>query len=240
MKKLLLLIPAVLLAGTGIFWATFTSNVIQPHPAQPTEKMPQDIQGLFSNSEHSLRQIIRHGDTQSIAPMRGSFAAMETKLAQHRKDGYPTAKVEKILSQYEEDTTLLSQKFSPRLKQLQQYDQFESSHEKLFILAVDQIGLYELITAYKNLDRMRNRYLKEPSTETKIAYLSENRHLQNIIKELYLDTVIEKPLFEYLNNHKHYFELISASYEEIGYERILRMRTSAYAIKSELQLLPSS
>jgi hypothetical protein len=240
MKKLLLL-PAVLLATTAIAWIILTPNTNkQLDQTQITNKIPQSVQALFSLSEHSVRKIVYHGDAQSIAYMNASFTAMTTKLDQHRQEGYPIAKLEKMFLLYKEDSTLLSQKFAPRLEYLRKYDQFENSHEKLFIIAVDQIGLYELKTTYYNLDKIRNRYLKEPSSDTKIAYESENQHLQDIIRELYLDTAIEKPLFEYLENHKHYFEMISASYEEIGYERILRMRTNAYAIKSELQLLPST
>lgn len=238
MKKFLLLIPMGLLAATGIFFLTTEKS--PPKSVQhSTLQIPMGERELFAQSEHSLRQIVWHGDEKSVLLLRTSLETMKTKLAAYKKQGFGTTKLENILSLYQEDSTLLSEKFAPLLSRLHQYDQFEQSHEDSFIISIDQIGLYELKSAYHNLDLMRKNYVKEPTDTAKIAYETEHARIRSIISELYLDATIENPLFTYLDNHKNYFDTITATYNDIGYERINRLRTNAYAIKSELQLLPS-
>ncbi|HEX5329879.1 hypothetical protein [Sulfuricurvum sp.] len=239
MKKLLLLIPVSLLAVSGFFWFTHDSATPQTQSVMIHQPMPTGAKELFSLNESALRKIIHHGDTASVSLINTSFDALESKLKEDQKAGYSISKLQTILSTYKEDTTFLTQKFAPRLEALRHCDQFELSHEKPFLTSVDQIGLHELKSAYFELDTIRNRYLKNPTVDDKIAYEHENQRLHNIIVELYLDAPIEKPLLAYLDNHKHYFEVISSAYDELGYDRVERLRTNAYAIKSELQLLPS-
>lgn len=93
---------------------------------------------------------------------------------------------------------------------------------------------------YTDLNKIRKDYIKEPSAETKLAYETKYGQIRSIIGELYLDTTIEQPLFAYLKNHKHYLDAIFSAYNDIGYERINRLRINGYAIKTELQLLPST
>jgi hypothetical protein len=239
MKKLLLLLPVSLLAVSGFFWFTHDTTLPQSHPTATSQPIPTGIRELFSLNERALRKITHHGDATALSSVTGSFDAIESKLKKHQNAGYSITKIKTILSIYKDDTTFLTQKFTPILGTLQQCDQFEETHEKPFITSVDQIGLHELKSAYFELDTIRNRYLKNPTVNDKIAYEHENQRLRNIITELYLDSPIEKPLLAYLDNHKHYFELVSSAYEAIGYDRVERLRTNAYAIKSELQLLPS-
>lgn len=239
MNKLLLLLPVSLLVAIGFLWATLEPTHTQTNYSASIQEIPNGVRELFSLNEHSLRKIVRHGDQGSISLINESFDAISTKLSKHKKEGYQITNLENILASYKEDSLFLTQKFTPRLDNLHRYDQFEHSHEKLFITSLEQIGLYELKSAYFELDTIRNRYLKEPTEVDKIAYERENQRIHQIIAELYLDALIEKPLFAYLDNHKLYFDTVSSAYNEIGYERIKRLRTNAYAIKSELQLLPS-
>jgi hypothetical protein len=186
---------------------------------------------------NTLRQIVWHGDEKSVLLLRTSLDTMKTKLAAYKKQGFGTTKLEHILSLYQEDSTLLSEKFASLLSRLHQCDQFEQSHEEPFMISIDQIGLYELKSAYHNLDLMRKNYVKEPTDTAKVAYEIEYARIRGIISELYLDTAIEKPLFTYLDNHKNYFDAITETYKDIGYERINRLRTNAYAIKPPTKYL---
>lgn len=238
MKRFLLVIPIGLLAMTGIFWVV-TEKSTPKSTQHSTVQIPLGERELFAQSEHALRQIVWHGDEKSILLLRTSLDTMKIKLAAYKKQGFGTTKLENMLSLYQEDSTLLSEKLAPLLSRLYQYDQFEQSHEEPFIVSIDQIGLYELKSAYHNLDLMRKNYVKEPTDTAKMAYETEHARIRGIISELYLDAAIEKPLFTYLDNHKNYFDAITVTYKDIGYERINRLRTNAYAIKSELQLLPS-
>ncbi len=43
----------------------------------------------------------------------------------------------------------------------------------------------------------------------------------------------------YLDNHKGYFESVASCYKQAGLERIHRLRNNSYAIKTDLQMLPT-
>ena len=184
--------------------------------------------------------MIRHGDEKSSSNINQSINALSLELQNQKNKGLNVDKVEQMLLSYKQDLTLVCNKVSPRLQKLHQYSRFEEEKEKSYLASIEQIGLYELKTTYTNLDRIRQNYIKEPSEEGEIAYISENKHLQEIIGELYLDSSIEKPLLQYLTNHKNYLNTVSASYNESGIEQINRLRNNGYAIRAELQLLPES
>lgn len=238
MKKFLLLIPVGLLAATGVFWFTTENNIASIQNSPAIEALPHGSQELFTYSERSLRQIVRHGDENAIKQLNTSLGAIHDELSVRQKQGFDVKNIKTLLSQYKRDSTLLSEKFTPYLKQVHQYDQFEEKNEKSFLVSLEQIGLYELKTSYVELNKFRTDYIKEPSDQAKIAYETQLDKVKQIITELYLDTAIDKPLFDYLANHKNYFEAIDTAYNNIGFDHIYQLRSNGYAIKTELQLLP--
>lgn len=239
MKKFLLLIPAGLLAATGIFWITTDKNHSSTQNIPSIEALPHGSQELFTDAQHSLRQIVRHGDETAIMRLNASLNAITDELSERQKQGYALKDTKILISHYKDDSALLINKFAPHFKELRQYDQFEQTHEKRFLISIEQIGLYELKTSYETLNKLRTDYIKEPSDQTKIAYEEQSDKIKQIITELYLDTAIDKPLFDYLKNHQRYFETIDTAYNDIGFDHIQRLRANGYAIKTELQLLPT-
>lgn len=240
MKKFLLLIPVGLLAAIGVTSFVLDHSYSLAQSISNAKHTPQGEQELFCECEHSLYQIVRFGDNNAIVSLNKSLESISVKLNEQQEKGFSVGNIKKMLSLYKTDTELLTQKFTPQLEQLHQLKQFEQSHEKNFLISVEQIGLYELKSANANLNKIRKDFIKEPSPETKALYVAQQERIRNIISELYLDTAIEQPLFAYLENHKHYLETIYTAYNEIGYERINRLRANGYAIKTELQLLPST
>lgn len=239
MKKFLLFIPIGLLAATGIFWVSTDKNLSSTQNTPSIEARPHGSQELFTDAQHSLRQIVRHGDETAIKRLNTSLDAITNELSERQKQGYALKDTKMMITHYKDDSALLINKFAPHFKELRQYDQFEQTHEKSFQISIEQIGLYELKTSYAELNKLRTDYIKEPSEQTKIAYEKQSDKVKQIITELYLDTAIDKPLFDYLKNHQLYFETIDAAYNDIGFEHIQRLRTTGYAIKTELQLLPT-
>ncbi len=235
MKKVLLIIPAGVLAATGFFWMN------HDRPLQPPQAVTisgQDPQSLFSESERSLREIVRKGDSLAIASLDASTNALIQQLDDGRRHGMAVDTVENLLDSYREDTRVLSEKISPYLNALEEYDRFEHQHRETFLTALDQIGLYELKTSFDRLDKTRLEYIKSPSAEQYRSYVSQVSAIRSLIAELYLDAPIEQPLLSYLSNHAHYCETLSTAFNDIGLERIRRLRNNAYAIRTELQLLP--
>lgn len=240
MKKFLLLIPVGLLAALGVISISVDHSYSLAESTINAKHIPLGEQELFSECEHSLYQIVRYGDNNATVSLNKSLESISVKLNEQEQKGFGVGKIKKMLSQYKQDSTLLAQKFSPHFKQLHRFKQFEHSREKPFLTSIEQIGLYELKSANDNLNKIRKDFIKEPSPEKKALYVAQQGRIRSIISELYLDAAIEQPLFAYLENHKHYLETIHTAYNEIGYERINRLRANGYAIKTELQLLPST
>ena len=238
MKKFFLLIPVGLIAASGIMLLNTQSSV---EPSAPkmldiTSKTPEE---LFSLSQESLSLIIRHGDNRAITTLKASTEALENIVPKNEKQGLNIDKLEKLIVQYKEDSRVLSQTAQGLSDKLHVLDSYEEKNEEKFLLSIKQIGLYELKTDYEKLCRIRLDYLKEPSVELEEKYRLRSEALREMIKELYLDDAIEDPLYAYIENHKNYFETVSKSYQQVGMERIHRLRQESYAIKTELQMLPS-
>lgn len=238
MKKMFLLIPVGLVAASGLFLVDSyrTPEPSSPKAAESSSKNPEE---LFTLSQNSLRLILRHGDTQALPELEKSLNDLETILQQYEKQGLSVSKTEKLIAQYDEDSTKLTDASKPYLDKLMAYDSYEDKKEEAFLHSLDQIGLYELKTTYQRLSKKRLDYMKEPSLEAESEYRELAETMKQTVVELYLDGNIEEPLFAYMDNHKRYFETIASFYTKAGVERVHRLRENSYAIKTELQMLPS-
>ncbi|OHD83623.1 MAG: hypothetical protein A3I60_05295 [Sulfuricurvum sp. RIFCSPLOWO2_02_FULL_43_45] len=238
MKKMFLLIPVGLIAVGGFMLLSSQSSAQQsiPKAMEVTSKTPEQ---LFSLSQNSLSLILRHGDNKAISTLESSTEELEKVLPKYEKQGLNVDKLERLIVTYKEDSRVLSQTARPLSDKLHVYDTYEEENEEKFFIAIKQIGLYELKTDYNKLCRIRLDYLKEPSAELEEKYRLGAKALTQMIQELYLDDAIEDPLYAYIDNHKNYFETVSKNYQQAGMERVHRVRQNSYAIKTELQMLPS-
>ena len=240
MKKFLLLIPAGLLAATGLVWINSEYNGPKNVAVPSVKALPQNSVDIFTMNEHSVRQIVRYGDEKAIPSFKASLYALDSSLLKDKKLGFDTENVRHMISQYKEESTNLTQTASHYSKQLQTYNNFEQNNEKRFLLSLEQIGLYELKKTLEDLDKTRLSYIKEPSQVTQKEYEELSSKMKDIISELYLDAAIEGPLLAYISNHNHYFQTVVSIYMATGVESIKRLRENSYAIKAQLQLLPKS
>lgn len=238
MKKLLLLLPVGLIAASGFFLFT-TPSITENSKEEKVELSTKSPEQLFSMSQDALSTLLRHGDQEAVSVLDASVVQLKEKLPQYKRQGLNITKVEELVEGYKRDTLALSKAIQPRLAKIKEYDQYEEKSEEKFLVAIEQIGLYELKTDYQKLIRIRQNYLKEPSTQLEDQYHEKLSTLIQTIQELYLDSNIEDPLYAYLNNHKNYFETMVVCYQEAGLERVIRLRNNTYAIKTELQLLPT-
>lgn len=238
MKKLFLLIPAGLVAASGLFLYN-TQSTPEHNKPQGFEIASKTPEQLFTLSQDSLRLIVRHGDGESIRVLEKSVSELEKMMVRYEKQGLAIQTTEKLITQYKADSIALSKATQPNLGKLKTFDRNEVKREEKFLLSIDQIGLYELKTAYKKMDKIRLDYLKEPTEALETEYRAQNEIVRGMVSELYLDSDIETPLFDYIDNHKGYFESVVSCYKQAGLERIHRLRNNAYAIKTDLQMLPT-
>lgn len=240
MKKMFLLLPVGLVAASGFFLLRSQNSVDYIATQKPEIVVAsKNSEQLFTLSQDSLIKIVRHGDADSITVLEESVGELESRLPRYERQGLNVGKVKTLISQYKEDAIVLSQTAQPFLEKIKEYDGYEGKEEEKFLLAIDQIGLYELKTTYKKLSKIRVDYLKEPSDVLAEEYRASAEMLTQTIKELYLDSAIEDPLYAFINNHKGYFETLSTCYNKAGIQRVNRLRQNSYAIKTELQMLPT-
>lgn len=240
MKKLLLLIPVGLLAAAGFLWTNYDHTVHQNTATASTKALTKDPAQLFTLGERSVRQMIRDGDEKSISSFQSYSDALDAALITYKKLGIETQSAQEMLSQYKQDSQHLTQTASLYSQKLHTYSKFEQNQEKAFQLSLDQIGLHDLKTTYKNLDKSRAAYIKEPSLKTQVKYEELTKDMTKMIDELYLDESIEQPILSYIENRTHYFETVVSVYTTAGLESINRLHTNSYTIKAQLELLPKS
>jgi hypothetical protein len=235
MKKLLLLIPVGLLAATGLFWMNVEDSKVKVSSVESLSVYPQEI---FASSEHSLRQVIRHGNEKSLSEFKNSLDKLDSSLIKYKEQGLVVETTEEMIVQYRQDGMSVTKAASPYLKKLDTCSDFERDNEKAFAVSLNQIGLYKLKTINASLDKARSDYIKEPSAQAEQNYFKIASNMKQTISELYLDGLIEQPLFDYIDNHNSYVKTVASIYNEVGSERIYRLQEQGYAIKTQLQLLP--
>ena len=240
MKKLLLVIPVGLLAATGFLWTNYDHTVRQNTATASIKALTKDPVQLFTLEERSVRQMIRSGDEKSISSFQAYSDALDTALVNAKKLGVETQSTQEMLFQYKQDSQHLTQTASLYSQKLHAYSQFEQEKEKSFQIALDQIGLHELKFTFKNLEKARAEYIKEPSPKTQEKYEELTKNMTKTINELYLDEDIEKPLLSYIENHTHYFKTVASIYTSTGLDSINRLHANSYTIKAQLELLPKS
>lgn len=238
MKKMFLLVPVGLIAATGWLWID-SHSVSDQTKSKGIERASQTPEQLFTLSQDSLRLIVRHGEGKSIPILEESMGELEKMLVQYEHQGLPIQTTEKLIAQYKADSIALSKATQPNLDKLKTFDRNEAKSEEQFLLSINQIGLYELKAASKKMDKIRLDYLKEPSEELENQYRDQSENVRTMIRELYLDSAIEDPLYAYIDNHKGYFETVADSYKKAGLEKVHRLRENSYAIKTDLQMLPT-
>lgn len=240
MKKFLLFVPAALLAASSLFWIG-SGDTVTPERVvvSSVQTLPNDPKTLFGLSEHSLRQIIRHGDEKSLSTLKISLESLDKALIKLKEKGFSITTTADLVTQYEHDSLKVTQVAAAHMEKLNTYDTFEHTQEKAFEQSLEQIGLYELQKTFEDLERTRLTYVKAPSIQTQQKYEQDLSTMKQTIRELYLDETTENSLFAYLNNHNDYFQTIVSIYTSAGIERIYRLTANSYAIKADLQLLPN-
>lgn len=241
MKKLLLLISVGLLATAGLVWTNYDHSVRQNNSTPASIKtLTQDPVQLFSLGERSVRQLIRCGDEKSISSFQSYSDTLDAALIKYKNSGIETQTAQEMLAQYKKDSKHLTQTASQYSQKLHAFSEFEQNNEKDFQLSIDQIGLHDLKTTLKNLNKAQVEYIKEPSPTAQTKYEKLTQEMTRMINELYLDASIEQPLITYIENHTHYFQTVVSIYTAAGLESINRLHANSYTIKAQLELLPKS
>ena len=99
------------------------------------------------------------------------------------------------------------------------------------------IGLGELLRSWRELSRIKGRFVKRPDAKLVKAFEKEWTNISVTITELYLDEEMEQPLFEYLDAYKAYFNELSGAYQSVGYAKVGKLKPLSYKIKMQFEML---
>ena len=79
--------------------------------------------------------------------------------------------------------------------------------------------------------------MKQPDARLVKAFDKEWTNITVTITELYLDEEMEKPLFDYLDAYKAYFNELNSAYSGVGYAEVGKLKPLTYKIKMQFQML---
>lgn len=126
------------------------------------------------------------------------------------------------------------QQEAPKLK-----DHYDNSIANLdaFNKKMSSIGLYTLISRWRELSAIKNSFVKKPNPALEKKFDNIHNEIVVTITELYLDDEAESFLLGYLDNYKLYFKEITVAYTKANYDKINELKPLSYKIKAELELL---
>jgi len=225
------LIAALLFAALSLQAGIFGSDA---HREQ-VEKMNM-LQRFKENSDQT-NAIIKRGDFSLIPVQERGIAEIRSEVAMLNLSGPERAALTDDLKTYEQTVRLIGGKLKQSAPELHQHHRQVIGGLSEFNRRMGSIGLGELLRSWRELSRIKGRFVKEPDAKLVKAFDEEWTNVTVTITELYLDDDMEKPLFDYLNAYKAYFNELSGAYRSAGYAEVGKLKPLTYKIKMQFQML---
>jgi hypothetical protein len=198
----------------------------------------QSVTELFRQNVRHANGAIKRGEYDGMAPFAHGINTLQKKLKQIDDPSLPVEALSK-------DIELYSQLVSAVTKELRQNAPKLNEHYSGIVGGVDtfnkklsSIGLRELLRSWKDLTRIKHRFVKKPSAKLAKAFEKAWDNVSITITELYLDEEMEEPLLDFLERYKLQFAELNDAYEKVGYVNVAKIKPLAYKIKMQLELLP--
>lgn len=197
-----------------------------------------DFKTHFQENSRYMSAISKRGDIKKVQDFKNNIAELEyqlmvlqerdidTKILLKNIDTYK-ATLFKISDAIETDTPLINEEY------LQLKNSLAFFNKKL-----SSIGLQELTTAWMELSKLKQDYMRSPNQNLENTFGEKWVYMNVLITELYLDEEMEAPLIEYLEVYKAYFDAMSAAYHKTDIKRVAAMRDLSYDIKLQIDMLP--
>jgi hypothetical protein len=225
-------IIATLVMATTLFGGFFGWETQAPEPA---ESQPQ-IHEQFRKNVNDANAIVKRGEYRRIGAHERELnriigSVSDLKLSESQGNAIRTnlrqyaVLVNRIGGTLQKNAPELNRHYTDILSGLPEFNRRLAS-----------IGLSELLTEWRDLSRIKNRFVKAPSRQLAEAFRQKLASVSVIITELYLDEELEAPLFTYLERYKAYFSELDAAYRSVGYASVARLKPLSYEIKMQLML----
>jgi len=227
MKIIMLLFCAVLSLQAGFFG----------NDARQEQLQKLDLLQRFKDNASAASDIVKRGEfdlipaqEQQVARIREEVAGLDISEPERTALVSDLATYAKMVSGI--GATL--KRSAPELHR--HYEQVIAGLPE-FNRRMGSIGLRELLHSWRELSRIKGRFVKRPDARLVKAFEKEWTNITVTITELYLDEEMEQPLFDYLDAYKAYFNELSGAYRSVGYAEVGQLKPLTYKIKMQFEML---
>ena len=191
----------------------------------------------FRQNVNDTNSIIWRGEYEKIPSHKAGISSIAKKIQNLKITEEKKQELAVNLQNYAAIIDAVSknlQQEAPKLK-----NHYENSIAKLdaFNKKMSSIGLYALISRWRELSSIKNSFVKKPNPALEKKFDNIHNEIVVTITELYLDDEAESFLLDYLENYKLYFKEITVAYAKANYDKINELKPLSYKIKAELELL---
>lgn len=198
----------------------------------------QSIKELFRQNVRSANGVIKRGEYDGMVLFSDGIGTLQKELKQIDDPALPIKELTQDIEAYSQLVSALSGELQKNAPKMHEHYSSIVGGVDTFNRKLASIGLRELLRSWKELTRIKHRFVKKPSAKLAKAFNKAWDNVSITITELYLDEEMEEPLFDFLDNYKLQFAEMNRAYKKIGYANVAKIKPLSYKIKMQLELLP--
>jgi hypothetical protein len=198
----------------------------------------QSVKELFRQHERNANGAIKRGEYEGMAAFSAGIGTLQKKLRQINDPAVPVEALSKDIELYSQLVTAVTKELKQNAPKLNEHYNGIVGGVDTFNKKLASIGLRELLRSWRDLTRIKHRFVKKPSAKLAKAFDKAWDNVSITITELYLDEEMEEPLLDFLQRYKLQFAELNDAYEKVGYANVAKIKPLAYKIKMQLELLP--
>lgn len=195
------------------------------------------VYNLFLENVKNANFIIKNGEYEKVTIYNSDMNSLLEQIKYLKISDADKNRLNSGIKEYSDlvnKSSIALQKKAPNLNRQYKYT---LDGLKKFNSSISSIGLYQLSSEWLKLSKIKSDFVNKPSLKLKKDFENTYNSIIVTITELYLDSEIEDPMFNYLREYKTYFESIAAAYEIVNFENIAKLKPLSYKIKADLELL---
>jgi hypothetical protein len=228
MKSFITLLLAIITLHAGVFDSEKSSR-----EARLANKAIYDS---FRQNVSDANSIVKRGEYEKVNRYESDITRIINRVSSLSLPAPEKEALHQDLTQYAQLVNTISIKLQKNAPKLNDHYTEVLSGLGAFNKKMSSIGLRELLDDWRQLSKIKNRFVKKPSPELVKAFEQKWTSVTVMITELYLDEEMEEPLFAYLEQYKAYFAELSKAYRQVGYAEVAKLKPLSYKIKMQLEL----
>jgi hypothetical protein len=197
----------------------------------------QELQEEFRRNVGDANAIVKRGEYDRLGRYESELSRIMRRVPALNLPRDEKAALQEDLEQYGTLVKSIGTSLRENAPQLKAHHAEILRRLGWFNKKLGSIGLAELLKEWRELSRIKNRFVKKPSRSLAEQFGQTWTSVTIMITELYLDEEMEEPLFDYLERYKAYFSELSRAYETVGYRDVAGLKPLSYKIKMQLQMV---